>query len=146
MVTIKKWVEAEKEAFFIRYQVFVVEQKVPIELELDGLDDLGLHVLIYQDGKAVGTARLVFENSTEAIHAVGRIGRVSILQAYRGQGYARKLIQALIDSNDAQELREFYLHAQTSSVHLYKKMGFELEGDVFEEAGIKHQLMRFNRG
>ncbi len=70
----------------IRYQVFVDEQKVPTELEIDDDDPLAAHVLCLVDGQPVGTGRILLD---------GHIGRLAVLQAHRKQGYGNKILYHL---------------------------------------------------
>jgi predicted GNAT family N-acyltransferase len=70
----------------IRYQVFVDEQKVPFELEIDDDDPLAAHVLCLVDGQPVGTGRILLD---------GHIGRLAVLQAHRKQGYGNKILDHL---------------------------------------------------
>ena len=81
-ILIKPWKEAELEAFPIREEVFVKEQGVPAELELDEFDPLATHALAYQNGRCVGTARLVHLGNGHA-----QIGRMAVLAQFRGKGW-----------------------------------------------------------
>ena len=152
MIVLKPWNECSDDAFLIRRQVFVIEQQVPLEMELDEWDELAFHALAFADESEVimGTGRLVIEQNIDhdqvielnQSYRVGRIGRLAILKKYRSRGYGSELLQALINKGLELGLKEFYLHAQINALNFYREFGFESEGDVFEEAGILHRTMR----
>jgi predicted GNAT family N-acyltransferase len=119
----------------IRYQVFVVEQKVPIELEIDDDDPLAAHILCIVDGQPVGTGRILLD---------GHIGRLAVLQANRKQGYGNKILEHLELIAQENELTEVFLNAQVTAIPFYEKRGYMIISDVFEDAGIPHQTMRKN--
>lgn len=139
-VSVKPWLEVSPLAVPIRFEVFVNEQSVPKEMELDSDDDRAWHALILSGENALGTARLVVE--VHDLNKVGRIGRMAVLKGYRNKGLGFQLLQALVNFGLSQGIYEYYLHAQLSAQGFYEKEGFIPEGEIFEEAGILHQAMR----
>ena len=139
-ILVKPWAEARQMAIPIRFEVFVNEQNVPQEMELDSDDDRAWHALILSGENPLGTARLVVED--QDLNKVGRIGRMAVLKEYRQQGIGADLLKALINFGVKQGIHEFYLHAQLLAQAFYVKEGFVTEGEIFEEAGILHQAMR----
>ena len=127
------WEAAQEQAKRIRFTVFVEEQGVPADLEMDENDAASLHALAYADGFAIGTGRLLPD---------GHIGRMAVLQEWRGQGAGRAMLRRLIDAARRRGHREVALSAQVHAVEFYHAEGFEPEGAVYEEAGIPHQAMR----
>lgn len=120
----------------VRLAVFVHEQQVPEALEWDGLDHDAVHLIAETaDGMPIGTARLL---------PSGQIGRMAVLPDWRAQGVgSRLLIEVLrIASNTGYPAP--FMHAQTAAAAFYRSMGFETEGEVFDEAGISHQRMVFD--
>ena len=118
----------------IRTDVFVHEQGVPVELELDGLDAKSHHFLATTEkGTPVGTARLLQS---------GQIGRMAVLQSYRKHGIGRQLLDAAVAKAQQLKMPEIYLHAQTHALDFYAKSGFEAFGDIFDDAGIPHRAMK----
>lgn len=118
----------------VRHAVFVIEQQVPAELEIDALDPLSHHVLARDTkGQAIGTGRLTPEQ---------RIGRMAVLTTVRGQGVGEALLEALVIEASRRGWGEVSLHAQLAARDFYARNGFLPEGDTFEEAGIPHQAMR----
>jgi predicted GNAT family N-acyltransferase len=118
----------------VRETVFVVEQGVPRELEWDG-EDAGATHWLAEDGGGVpiGVARLL---------RTGQIGRMAVLQPWRGHGIGARLLAAALDGARARGLAEVWLNAQTSALPFYARQGFVAEGGEFEEAGIPHRRMR----
>jgi predicted GNAT family N-acyltransferase len=127
------WEKARAEASPIRFAVFVDEQKVPAEIELDEHDAACLHVIAREDGRAVGTGRLLPD---------GHIGRMAVLKAWRGRGVGAAMLTTLIEAARARGDLEVALSAQTHALGFYRRFGFVNEGPEYVEAGIRHQAMR----
>lgn len=133
-VRLGAWIDLRDEAAPIRYAVFVDEQKVPAEIELDDWDVLSLHALALDaQGRVLGTGRLLPD---------GHIGRMAVLQSARGQGVGTALLRALLQAARARGDREVVLSAQTHAMPFYEKAGFIAEGDEYDDAGIPHRQMR----
>ncbi len=133
-VRVVDWSEERQSLSAIRREVFVVEQKVPEELEIDGQDANCVQVLAEDvEGNAIGTARLLPE---------GRIGRVAVLMSWRRCGVGAGLIVKLEGEAVRKEMSKLELHAQTSQIPFYEKLGYNVtEGDEFLDAGILHRVM-----
>ena len=134
-----KLVETEGDmeaAVGIRFRVFVDEQSVPPEIELDEYDAVATHAIALQDGVAVGTGRTIVEGAT------ARIGRMAVDREHRRSGVGGLLLRFLED--EARELgaTEFVLHAQEYVKAFYASHGYEEHGETFMEAGILHVEMR----
>jgi len=136
-IELRDWRAAEVEAKRIRFTVFVEEQRVPPELEMDEHDAQSVHALAYAEGKVVGTGRLLPD---------GHIGRMAVLKDWRGRGAGRALLRALIDAARRRGDREVALNSQVQALGFYGAEGFQPEGAVYEEAGIPHQAMRLKLG
>jgi predicted GNAT family N-acyltransferase len=120
----------------VRFAVFVDEQAVPAELEMDERDPHCLHVLALDaNGSAVGTGRIDIADG-------GRIGRMAVLAVHRGCGVGKALIHALHVRALAHDCTEVWCHAQVAARSFYERAGYVAEGAVFEEAGIDHITMR----
>ena len=128
------WDELRDEALAIRYAVFVDEQLVPAELELDEFDPLSVHALARdQDGSAIGTGRLLPD---------GHIGRMAVLESARGRGVGSALLVALMDESRRRGNREAVLNAQVQAQAFYERHGYALTGAPYDDAGIPHVEMR----
>lgn len=127
-----RWEEARYLAYPIRLTVFVNEQQVPEELELDEDDHTAWHAVVLDHGKAIATGRLLRS---------GKIGRLAVLKEYRGLGLGGGLLKTLVSCGHQEEIKQFFLHAQTSAIGFYERHGFKAIGPVFNEAGIDHIKM-----
>ncbi len=116
-------------------RVFVREQGVPAEIELDRDDGKAIHFLALISGNAMGTARVVLRRGG------AKIGRMAVLKSYRGKGVGTKLLQWAIEAAKRKRARGIYLHAQVSVIGFYEAAGFRAVGPVFDEAGIPHRKM-----
>lgn len=137
-LVIQSWQEARDLATRVRHAVFVEEQQVPIELELDSIDSRAWHALAYLNGVCVGTARLFTEN--DRCH----IGRMAVLAPYRRQGLGSALLSTLVQYAQAHNMGSIYLNAQVAVIPFYAKFHFISAGAIFNDAGIPHQTMRLN--
>jgi predicted GNAT family N-acyltransferase len=123
----------QEKVFAIRRQVFVVEQNCPPELEWE-FEDESTHFLATVDDVPAGAARW---RKTDKGY---KLERFAVLQNYRGFGVGQALVKSVLADLPA-DATYVYLHAQIQAVGLYKKLGFEITGSEFEEAGIKHYKM-----
>jgi ElaA protein len=119
----------------IRRVVFIEEQAVPAELEVDGLDAQALHLLATFDGRSVGTARMLLKGDT------GKIGRVAVLRDARGRGIGAALIRAAVEELRRRGLSRARLGSQVHAIPFYEGLGFVAEGPVYDDAGIPHRDM-----
>lgn len=127
------WAELRQDATAIRFEVFVAEQGVPAEIELDDMDAVCLHIVAYAaDGTPLGTGRLLPD---------GHIGRMAVRQAVRGSGLGGALLEALVEAGRQQGHHEVALNAQCHARTFYERHGFQAHGPEFEEAGITHVAM-----
>ena len=124
-----------KDAFEIRRRVFIEEQNVPKELELDEMDRIASHFILYLDKTPIGTARL-FEKDD-----IYYIGRMAVLKEYRGRGFGEFIMKKMMDFAKHRKINKIVLHAQNDVVEFYKKFGFVETDNEFWEAGIKHKEM-----
>ena len=142
MIKILKSKEELNLGFALRIEVFVKEQKVPIELELDDKDhsDNTVHIGYFHEDNLIGVARLI-DMDKDVIH----IGRVVIDKEYRGQGIGRELIIGC--ENIAQQILKrkiiIELSAQIQAENFYKSLGYNRINDkIYLDAGIEHVDMR----
>jgi predicted GNAT family N-acyltransferase len=123
-------------AHAIRRRVFIEEQHVPEEIEMDADDAHAFHVLATLEGVAIGCGRMVDHGASEV-----KIGRMAVLQEFRNTGVGATILRFLIERASDRGVRKAILHAQLTAEGFYLKEGFTPVGDVFEEAGIAHRLM-----
>jgi tRNA(Arg) A34 adenosine deaminase TadA/predicted GNAT family N-acyltransferase len=119
----------------IRFEVFVHEQKIPADSEIDAHDPLSDHVIarIKKDGMPIATGRLLPD---------GHIGRMAVLKAYRSTGAGMAVLQFLIEKAKQKGFKEAQLSAQTYAMPFYERAGFVGYGEEYDDCGIPHRMMR----
>ena len=124
-------------ALAVRFRVFVDEQNVPQEEELDAQDATATHAIAIHRGHVVGTGRMYQQDV-----ATARIGRMAVDQSYRRLGVGSELLDYLEGLARAQGVRRALLHAQEYVKQFYAGHGYREHGAVFLEANIRHVEMR----
>ncbi|WP_123040602.1 GNAT family N-acetyltransferase [Cohnella candidum] len=132
--------EELQRAFSVRKEVFVEEQQVPLDLEMDEYDvsvDACRHFIAEADGRTVGASRW-----KEYEPGTAKLQRIAVLKSYRGTGVGRLLVQTMEKDAAAQGYRKAVLDAQVSAEEFYKKLGYVTEStETFLDAGIPHVRM-----
>jgi len=135
-VEICDWSQQRDNLVKVRYEVFVEEQKVPVEIEQDDKDTTSVHVLARDaSGRVIGAGRLIEQE-------IPRIGRMAVLKTWRRAGVGAAMLNALCVEAKRRGYGEVMLNAQTHATPFYFKHGFLSHGPEFAEAGIPHQEMR----
>jgi predicted GNAT family N-acyltransferase len=124
-----------EQAWEIRRRVFIEEQHVPEEIELDADDAHAFHALALERGNPVGCGRMVPRGEYV------KIGRMAVLKNRRGEGIGRALLQFLMEHARRSGFRRAVLDAQAHAEAFYRKQGFIAVGEIFQEAGIAHRRM-----
>ena len=137
-ITITDWEDARELVKPIRIKVFILEQKVPEELEWDEYDETAWHAVAKSNHQVIGTGRLIINQSNQS---TAKIGRMAIDPEFRGKGIGMEVLKALINKGKEKGAQEFILHAQTHAIAFYARQGFEPYGPIFDEAGIPHVEM-----
>lgn len=133
-VTIGNDAELIKRAQTIRYQVFTLEQQIPKELDLDGLDEESIHALVVEQDKPIATARLTVKQGSTCT-----LARVAVTKVYRGAGVASKVVQALMGYAQSNGVDSIVIHAHSYLRNYYERFGFEFIKEV--EIVGEHQLI-----
>jgi len=121
----------------IRRSVFQIEQGVTPELDFDGQDETAEQILAYLDNQPVGTARISYLDEQTA-----KIERLAVLPKVRGHGIGKKIMEKALDVVAEKNIQQVVIHAQEYIKGLHQQLGFEQEGEIFNEAGIPHVKMR----
>jgi len=117
----------------VRHEVFILEQKVPEDLESDEYDTSSVYVLAEtNDGQAIGCARL---------QRNGKVTRIAVVEKWRRRGVGSEMLKELISMATDQQHKSLYMHAQLQAKALYETLEFKVSGEVFLEAGIEHIKM-----
>jgi len=133
-ISVGDWATHGEDAAQVRREVFIEEQNVPVEEELDERDPECVHAVIYDsEGAPVATGRLLPD---------GHIGRMAVCRAHRGQGLGSVVLERLIDEARRRGHLQVALAAQLHAQRFYVGHGFIAEGPVFLDAGIDHVNMR----
>lgn len=128
--------ENEKEqAFFIRKEVFVKEQNVSMEEEMDEYDDEAIHFICEYNHDVVGASRLRF------VEQYGKLERICVLKHHRGKSIGQNIINYMEQIIIENGFFEALLNAQTNAINFYEKLGYAVVSDEFIDAGIPHVTM-----
>jgi predicted GNAT family N-acyltransferase len=132
------WAQLGTAAEQVRRAVFVAEQGVPADMELDELDPMVMHAVARRaDGTCIGTARLIPEAAGTA-----RVGRMAVLADWRRQGVGAALLWHLFEQAAKNDVQRLVLSAQLTAMPFYRRYGFVEEGSEYLDAGIRHMTMR----
>jgi predicted GNAT family N-acyltransferase len=127
-----------EDALAIRKEVFVQEQHVPADMEVDSDEGRAIYFVAYDtDHRAEGTVRLVPDEK-----GVGDVQRMAVRQNYRHHGIGRVLLGAVADYAEKNAYSQLLLHAQVHAIPFYEKLGYQLtDRPEFLDAGIRHREM-----
>ena len=132
-VQLADWQDDKEDLIAVRTRVFVDEQKVPPELELDNQDSECTHFkALDSDSNIIGTARLLPN---------GYVGRMCVLKPHRNAGIGGLILQFIITHAQQQGFDKLALNSQKTALNFYARYGFEADSDIFMEAGIEHVHM-----
>ena len=140
-----KLVETEEEmegALSVRFRVFVAEQQVPMDEELDEFDASATHAIVLSQGEVVATGRIVYGNEDSA----ARIGRMAVDMEWRRKGLGGQLLTFLEEEAASRNVSTYILNAQEYVKQFYANHGYVELGETFLEADIVHILMRKEAG
>ncbi|WP_096190690.1 GNAT family N-acetyltransferase [Evansella halocellulosilytica] len=128
--------EESKDAFFVRKTVFIEEQNVPEEIEVDQYEDESIHFVAYEKGSPVGAGRL------RILGSYGKVERICVLKSVRSHGVGEKLMSYLEQVAKEEHITELRLNAQIRAERFYKRLGYDTYSDQFFDAGIPHVSMK----
>lgn len=135
-----KWFEAgDRDDCFrnLRIEVFVKEQGVPLENEFDDFDLQVPHLVIFSDGEAVATGRVIPCGEKTA-----KIGRIVVKKDKRKLGLGEKTVKELLRKAQEDGAETVLLSAQTQAVGFYEKCGFTLaDTPEYLDENIPHRDM-----
>jgi len=121
----------------IRYAVFVVEQGVDVAIEWDDKETVAEHILLVDDRRPIGTARVRPVDGDSL-----KCERVAVRPSPRGAGWGEQLMEICESIAHEHGVTECMVHAQQGVAEFYRRQGYVVDGDAFEEAGIPHVKMR----
>jgi len=121
--------------FIVRGIVFIDEQKVPYDIEMDKNEYCSLHILGEIDGDPMAAGRLRFMNEW------AKLERIAVRKEYRKRGYGHDIVEFMLAVAREKNYHKFKMHAQAHLCEYYAKHGFKIQGEKFKEADIDHYLM-----
>ncbi|MFB5089143.1 GNAT family N-acetyltransferase [Psychrobacillus sp. PGGUH221] len=121
--------------FDIRIKVFVHEQLVPMEEEIDEYENDSVHFLLYDGENSIGTGRF------RIVNGIGKVERICVLSDKRKRGSGKCIMQGIEEYAIRQNINKLMLHGQTHAEKFYIHLGYKTVSDVFFEAGIPHVVM-----
>jgi predicted GNAT family N-acyltransferase len=133
-----KIVENQKEledAYSVRKTVFVEEQAVPLEEEIDAYEEEAKHFIMYQDGSPVGAGRF------RLVDGFGKVERICVMKEARNTGAGKAIMNAIEDFALKNDIHKLKLNAQTHAIPFYAGLGYEVVSEEFMDAGIPHKTM-----
>ncbi|RBP92159.1 putative GNAT family N-acyltransferase [Cytobacillus firmus] len=134
-----KVVSSEQElhdAFSVRKQVFINEQNVPEEEEIDQFEDEAVHFVLYNNGMPAGAGRF------RTVDGNGKVERICVLKENRQSGSGKAIMDKIEEHAKKQGLPALKLNAQTQAIPFYEKLGYQVISEVFMDAGIPHRTMK----
>lgn len=137
LVTVVENKSDKEHVFEIRRLVFVNEQKVPLEEEIDEFDESNsvIHLLGTDHNKPVAASRIRFVND------YAKLERIAVLKEFRGKNFGAEMVKAMEEVILKRQCKEAVLNAQTYAEDFYKKLGYTTNSDIFMDAGIPHVTM-----
>ena len=127
-----KYEDFKQDIIKVRHVVFVIGQNVPSEIEIDGKDPQCFHALLTLDDTPIATGRMEKD---------GHIGRIAVLEEYRGKHYGQKIMNKLEEIANEEGLKRVYLGSQVHAMNFYSKLGYTPYGNFYFEANMEHRKM-----
>ena len=129
--------EELQQAYHVRKTVFVEEQNVPIEEEIDHLEEESTHFIVTnEDNEPIGAGRF------RVVDSYGKVERICVLAEARTSGVGRALMEAIEQYALSQEIEITKLNAQVQAIPFYESLGYAIISDEFLDAGIPHRTMK----
>ncbi|ALC80777.1 MULTISPECIES: GNAT family N-acetyltransferase [Bacillus] len=135
IATIAETDQQRKDALSIRNEVFINEQKVSPEIEMDELDETSVHVVLYDGEKPVAAGR------TRLFEGMGKLERICVLKSYRSKGCGKQIVNALEEAAAKLGASSFLLYSQVQAAVFYEAQGYKTVSGEFLAAGIPHVKM-----
>ncbi|MDG5473019.1 GNAT family N-acetyltransferase [Jeotgalibacillus sp. ET6] len=130
--------QQKEDAMSVRKQVFVAEQQVPVEEEIDQYDPSSDHFVLYDQNHPIGAGRF------RMIEETGKVERICVLSSHRGSGAGVLIMQGIEEFAEKKGIGRLKLNAQSHALLFYEKLGYHITSDEFLDAGIPHKSMEKN--
>jgi len=137
-VIIAKNKKQREDAYSVRKIVFIDEQNVPPEEEIDEFEEQSTHFVLYDEGKPVGAGRF------REMNGYGKVERICVLSSYRGKGAGKLIMEKIHELASTSNIKRLKLNAQEHAIPFYENLGYTVVSDTFLDAGIPHKTMEIN--
>lgn len=134
-VKIVENVKELEDAFSVRRTVFIDEQNVPAEEEIDQYEDEAVHFVTYLEGSPIAAGRF------RVVDGYGKVERICVLKEARKTGSGKAIMNEIEAYAHNQGLHKLKLNAQTHAIPFYVGLGYEAVSEEFLDAGIPHKTM-----
>ncbi|WLR53797.1 GNAT family N-acetyltransferase [Mesobacillus subterraneus] len=125
------------DAFEVRKSVFIHEQNVPEEEELDQFESDSVHFVLYDNNlKAAGAGRF------RVLDGIGKVERICVLKENRKTGAGVAVMNKIEEYAKSQGISTLKLNAQTHAIPFYSRLGYVTVSEEFMDAGIPHKTMK----
>lgn len=125
------------DAFEVRKIVFIHEQNVPEEEEMDAFESDSVHFVLYDDiGKPAGAGRF------RVLDGIGKVERICVIKENRKTGAGAAIMNKIEEYAKSQGIPILKLNAQTHAIPFYSKLGYQTVSEEFMDAGIPHKTMK----
>ena len=134
--------EEMEKAFALREEVFVDEQKVPLEYEVDDRDSLEdtIHIGVFEGDELLATARIMNINKD-----IVYFGRACVKKSCRGKGVGKFLFINMEETvkkfKKENEKKTIRFSAQYHAMTFYEMLGYTKDNDDIFVEGIEHISM-----
>jgi len=129
--------EQLRDAYSIRKKVFVEEQHVPIEIEIDEHENSSTHFVLYDNkDQPAGAGRF------RIVNGKGKVERICVLPDYRGMGAGIEIMQKIEEYAKGLPIDELVLSSQSYAIPFYERLGYTTISEEFLDAGIPHRTMK----
>ncbi|EDL63057.1 GNAT family N-acetyltransferase [Bacillus sp. SG-1] len=125
-----------QDALHVRKVVFVGEQNVPMEEEIDEFENTSDHFVLYDEDEPVGAGRFRVKEGQ------GKVERICVLSTTRGKGAGKRIMNFIEEHARSKEVPALILNAQTHAIPFYENLGYSITSDEFLDAGIPHKSMK----
>lgn len=127
-----------KDAFSVRNRVFIKEQNVPAEEEIDHEEANSTHFVLYENNEPIGAGRF------RIVDGYGKVERICVLKEFRKSGAGKTIMNTIEQYALKNEVSTLKLNAQTHAIPFYHSIGYETVSEEFLDAGIPHKSMKKN--
>ncbi|KAL0228006.1 hypothetical protein RCL1_004149 [Eukaryota sp. TZLM3-RCL] len=120
----------------LRFRVLREPLNMPRGSEHNKLDTDSIHFGLFCFNKLVACLSLC----TSGINR-GKLFQMGVHQEHQSSGFGSQILLFCLNYAKENSFSHVFLHGRHHATGFYKKFGFEVEGDSFEEVGIKHFKM-----